>query len=273
MFGYTRRGSETRPSVCSSVTLPASPAPSTSNDSGVGYHNGRLQWLQVDLSKTLLSKSEKRKLQGFLHKHGDVFVQPGGQLGKTHVATHNIPLRNGAQPVHKLPYRQSPQMRQEMDKIIQNHLRQGIIEPTTSGEWASRAFLFKKQGGGYRMVANYRDRNAQTITQFLGVSHVDETLDEVGAKNPTIFSCLDLEQGFHQVPIAEEDRDKTAFLTYSGKFRYTTMPMGLKNAPKSFQSMMDFILSGVKYKNCLCFIDDKVVFSPTFEQHLLDLEE
>ena len=207
-------------------------------------------WLQVDLSKTLLSEGEGRKLQGFLHKHGDVFVQPGGQLGKTHVTTHHIPLRNGAQPVHKLPYRQSPQMREQMDKIIQNHLRQGIIEPTTSGEWASRAFLVKKPGGGYRMVADYRDLNAQTITQFLGVSRVDETLDEVGAKNPTIFSCLDLEQGFHQVAIAEEDRDKTAFLTYSGKFRYTTMPMGLKNAPKSFQSMMDFILSGVKYKNC-----------------------
>ncbi len=74
------------------------------------------------------------------------------------------------------------------------------------------------------------------------------------------FSTFDLQSAFHQVGLTDDSRDKTAFLTSSGKYRYKKMPMGLKNAPNSFQALMEMVLVGIKYHHVLCYLDALVVF-------------
>ena len=81
------------------------------------------------------------------------------------------------------------------------------------------------------------------------------------------FLTLDLRAGYWQVPVAEEDKVKTAFVTYGGLYEYNIMPFGLTNAPATFQRLMDAVLAGLRWQSCLVYLDDIVVFSLIFETH------
>ena len=85
-------------------------------------------------------------------------------------------------------------------------------------------------------------------------------------------SCLDMKQGFWQIPIREEDKEKTAFGTDAGIFEHNRMSFGLTGSPAVFQNCMNAVLGDVRHF-ALAFVDDIVVFSETFEEHMTHLEE
>ena len=87
------------------------------------------------------------------------------------------------------------------------------------------------------------------------------------------FTTLDLQSGYHNIPIKEEDRDKTTFITRRGSFRYKVLQFGLSTAPSVFQRLMDLVLCGLTYETCLVYLDDIIVYSKDFQTHLLRLEE
>jgi transposase InsO family protein len=93
----------------------------------------------------------------------------------------------------------------------------------------------------------------------------DEMFDALAGKK--VFTSLDAARGYHQVPIKEEHRWKTAFLTHRGLFEYKTMPFGLKTAPALFQQFMDKVLGGLRWTAALCYIDDVIIFSDSVEEH------
>ena len=78
------------------------------------------------------------------------------------------------------------------------------------------------------------------------------------------FSSLDLAAGYFQIPMAEKDKDKTSFITDDGLYRFNVMAFGLTNAPATFQRYMDAVLAGLKWNILLVYIDDVLVYSPTF---------
>ena len=88
-----------------------------------------------------------------------------------------------------------------------------------------------------------------------------------------IFSTLDLNSAYFQIPLDPETRQKSAFVTHEGVFEFTRMPFGLRNAPMSFQMLMSLVLKGLNWKFVLCYIDDILVFSPNLEVHLKHLHE
>lgn len=99
---------------------------------------------------------------------------------------------------------------------------------------------------------------------------IEESLDALtGAK---WFSTLDLASGYNQVPVAERDKDKTAFCTPFGLFEYNWMPFGLCNAPSTFQRLMERVFGDQRFQSLLLYLDDIVIFSSSFEQHLQSLE-
>ena len=110
-----------------------------------------------------------------------------------------------------------------------------------------------------------------TIKDRHPLPHINDMLDAMeGAK---VFSSIDLTVGFYQVPIAPEDREKTAFVTHCGQYEYKVMPMGLCNAPSEFQRRMQNLLRPFLGKFVVVYIDDVLIFSENMEEHLGHLEQ
>ncbi len=93
-----------------------------------------------------------------------------------------------------------------------------------------------------------------------------ECIDSLG--DATVFTTLDCNSGYWQIPVATQDRDKTTFTSHFGTYRFKRMPFGLKNAPATFQRAIDIILAGVKWQHCIVYLDDVIVFSKSMESHL-----
>uniref|UniRef100_H3G6Y4 Reverse transcriptase domain-containing protein n=1 Tax=Phytophthora ramorum TaxID=164328 RepID=H3G6Y4_PHYRM len=118
-------------------------------------------------------------------------------------------------------------------------LQGGVIEKG-SGAWGFPVVLVKKKDGSVRFCIDYRMLNAIIKRDVYPLPRIDDTLDRLhGARR---FTSLDLHAGYWQVPVVKEDRDKTAFVTRQGLFRFVRMPFGLANAPGTFQRMMDAVL-------------------------------
>ena len=95
---------------------------------------------------------------------------------------------------------------------------------------------------------------------------IDATLDSLAGA--TLFTTLDLASGYWQVEVDPSDKEKTAFSTSQGHFEFNVMPFGLTNAPATFQRLMECILAGLSGEQCLIYLDDVIIFSTTFEEHL-----
>ena len=80
-----------------------------------------------------------------------------------------------------------------------------------------------------------------------------------------------MQSGFWQIEVHPDSKEKTAFITPDGLWQFKKMPFGLCNAPASFQRMMDIVLTGLKRNSCLIYLDDVVVFSKTYDEHLAQL--
>ena len=127
-----------------------------------------------------------------------------------------------------------------------------------------------KKDGSLRFCVDFCQLNAATVKDAHPLPRIDDLLDALlGAK---WFSTLDLKSGYWQVPIKEQDKAKTAFRTSSGQlFEFNQVPFGLCNAPATFSCLMDCILAGPHWETCLFYLDDIIVFSSTWEEHLARL--
>ena len=144
-------------------------------------------------------------------------------------------------------------------------LENDIIEPSVS-PWASPIVLVRKSDGTFRFCVDYRRLNSVTHQDAFPLPRIDATLDNLGAAR--FFSTLDLQSGYWQVPVNECDREKTAFVTPSGLYQFKCMPFGLTNAPATFQRLMNAVLRGLTPSQCLVYLDDIIVFSSTFDEHI-----
>jgi len=118
---------------------------------------------------------------------------------------------------------------------------------------------------------DYRLLNAVSKRDSYPLPRIDECIDSLGEAK--VFSTLPCNAGYWQVLIADGDREKTAFVCHKGAYHYKRMPFGLTNAPATFQRALDIILSGVKWKSCLVYLDDVIVFCDTQEEHDQHLDD
>ena len=132
--------------------------------------------------------------------------------------------------------------------------------------------MVRKKDGSLHFCVDFCQLNAATVKDAHPLPRIDDLLDALhGAK---WFSTLDLKSGYWQVPIAEQDKEKTASRTSSGQlFEFNQVPFGLCNAPATFSRLMDRVLAGLHWETCLFYLDDIIVFSSTWEEHLARLRE
>ncbi len=192
-----------------------------------------------------------------------------GHLGHTSLIEHAI--NNGdAKLVHLAPYRTSPAKKELIESKIKDMLREGIIEPA-SGPWTAPVVIVPKQSGEPRFCVDYRALNKLTVKDSYPLPRIDESLDFLA--RGTFISTIDLARGYWQVAVAENSKPMTAFISHCVLFQFRVLPFGLCNAPTTFQRLMNSVLAGLIYKSCAVYLDDIVVASPTFEQHLIDMRE
>lgn len=163
-------------------------------------------------------------------------------------------IRTGdTSPIKQRVYRASPNIRAEIDKQVQQLLQQDIIGESYS-PWSSPVVLVRKKDGTYRFCIDYRKLNAATIKDSYPLPRPAEALDSLSVS--CWFSTMDLSSGYWQVELEPQDREKTAFNTGSGLFQFKVMPMGLTNTPPTFQRLMELVLHGLHWKDCLIYLDD-----------------
>ena len=172
-------------------------------------------------------------------------------------------------PIKQMPYRVSFKERQTIQSQVKEMLANDIIKPSRS-PWASPVVLVRKKDGTFRFCVDYRKVNAVTKKDVYPLPRIDDTIDRL--QGASYFSSIDLASGYWQIEVDEKDREKTAFITPDGLYEFQVMPFGLCNAPATFQWMMDLVLADLKWTTCLVYLDDVIVFSTAFLQHLERLE-
>ena len=230
----------------------------------VGTEKQEMLWNIVEQSGAHLSPGEKDHFFQLLLEYGDVLAFSTSDLGRTSKLRHHIntgqapPIR---QPVRRVP----PHRRGEVRELLDQMLDKGVIEPSAS-PWASPIVLVQKKDGSTRFCVDYRKVNDVTRKDAYPLPRIDATLDTLHGSQ--WFSTMDLVSGYWQVEVDQADREKTAFCTTEGLFQFRVMPFGLCNAPATFQRLMDLVLAGLQWRECLVYLDDVIILGRDFEEHL-----
>ena len=189
--------------------------------------------------------------------------------GKYTGGSMSIELEADAKVISQKPYRIPDSLQQSVKQAVDKLLAEGKAEPSKS-VWASPIVPVPKPDGSTRLCVDYWKINAVTPQIRCPIKQLDDILGQVGKAK--VLSKLDLQSGIHQTLLEEDSRDFTTFVTPWGKYRFTVMPFGLKNAPAVFQSIMDDVL-----RDCATFavvyIDDILIFSDSMEEHLNHITE
>lgn len=216
-----------------------------------------------------LSQEEREQLFMLFLEYHDLFAKSSGDFGRTGKIKHTIETGE-CRPIRQQTRRISPIKKEEAGKLLKEMLHKNVIQPSSS-PWASPVVLVQKKDGSTRFCVDYRKVNAITRKDAYPLPRVDDTLDTLSGAQ--WFSTLDLISGYWQVEMDPTDIEKTAFCTHEGLFEFQVMPFGLCNAPATFQRLMDMVLAGIKWKNCLVYLDDIIVIGKTFREHLANLKE
>ena len=192
-----------------------------------------------------------------------------GSLAEISTTDHRIDLTPGAKPVRSAPYRAGPKARKAESEEVERMPRAGFIEPAQS-EWASPVVLVPKPDGTLRFCVDYRRLNAITVRDKYPLPQMDECIDSLGEAN--VFTPLDCNSGYWQIPVAAKDQGTTTFTYNEGTYLPRQMPFGLTNAPSTFQRTRDIALSAFKWKSCLVYLNDFIVFSRDLRSHSTHVE-
>ncbi|XP_075719715.1 uncharacterized protein LOC142760414 [Rhinoderma darwinii] len=241
------------------------PEPEETEEAG-----GTLTWLwqQLKLQGVAPDPESEQALRALLQRYLTAFASHEEDYGCTDAIEHAIHTR-GAVPVRERYRSIPPALYQEVKDLIQKMLEGQVIRESTS-PWAAPIVLVRKKDGTLRFCIDYRRLNACTHRDAYPLPRVEESLTAL--RQAQYFTTLDLASGYWQVPVREEDKEKTAFITPMGLFECNRMPFGLNNAPSTFQRLMEHCLGDMNFESIMIYLDDIVVYSSTFPEHLGHLE-
>ena len=215
---------------------------------------------------------EREELIEFLKRNIDVFAwnayeAPG--VDPEFICHHlkvNPLITPRKQPTRHPSKEHAEAMREEVTKLKQV----GAIKEVFYPEWLANAVVVKKKSGKWRVCIDFTDLNKTCLNDLFPMAKIDQLVDAT-VGHPRM-SFLDAFQGYHQIPLAMDDQEKTAFVTLIGNYHYKVMPFGLKNVGSTYQKMMARMFESQLGKNIEIYIDDMVVKSKMVSEHLGDLQ-
>lgn len=229
----------------------------------------QMPWpVAVSLDPLQFSTKQQEMISDLLSKHQKVFSEHDEDYGHTDRVLHVIPTGDAA-PIRDRYNRIPPKLYQEVRGLLNNMLENGIIKESYS-PWAAPVVLVRKKDGTLRFCVDYRRLNSVTHKDSYPLPRIEESLASL--KKSRVFSTLDLAHGYWQVGVHPADKEKTAFVTPTGLYEFNRMPMGLCNAPGTFQRLVESCLGDQNFETLLLYLDDIIVFSPSFEAHIAHLD-
>ncbi len=226
--------------------------------------------LGVSINTDNISEDQLAGVRQLLHKWEHIFSKSFTDLGNTDIVEHAIRLTSD-EPFKDRYRRVPPAMYEEVRQHLKEMLEAGAIRKSES-PYSSNVVLVRKKDGSLRFCIDFRKLNNLTIKDAYSLPRVDEALDTLtGAR---VFSKLDLRSGYWQVGMREEDKAKTAFSVGPlGFYECNRMAFGLTNACATFQRLMETCMGELNLRECLVFIDDILIFSHNFDDHIKRLEK
>ena len=212
--------------------------------------------------------NQRQQLQHILWKYGKLLDLRKPSIIKAIV--HHAIETGIHSPVYTPPYRVSYKdeqiQRQEIDKLLE----QGIIEESTL-PWSSPIVLVRKKDGSVRFCVDFRKLNNITTKDGFPIPRIDDIFDHLSQAE--YYTTIDFKSGYFQVGLDPKDRPKTAFSTRDQHYQFTVLPQGVTNGPPAFQRIVSQILGPTKWQYSLAYLDDVIIYSPNFEQHLIQLDD
>lgn len=216
----------------------------------------------LDSVLTHLKSSQQADMKALIHRHLSLFQD---KPGRTSVIVHDVDTGT-VPPIKQHPYRVHPHKSFLMKKELSYMIDIGAIEPAQS-EWSSPVVLIPKPDGSVRFCIDFRKVNSVTRTDAFPIPRLEDCIDQIGKAQ--FVTKLDLLKGYWQVPLSDHAKTVSAFVTSHGLYRCLVLPFGMKNAPASFQRLMNQVTVGLD--NVVTYIDDLVAYSFSWADHLVHL--
>lgn len=225
-------------------------------------------WSSFDINPNL-SDPQRAEITRLLKRYADIISKNEMDTGLTDLTEHVIETGRSA-PIRQRPYRISFAEREKVRDLVNDLIRSGKIQESTS-PWACPIVLVKKKDGSLRFCCDWRKLNQVTRKDAMPLPLIPDMIDRLAQAK--FFTKLDFTSGFYQVRLSEPSREKTAFVTPDGHYEWNVMGMGLTNAPATFQRLMHKMLGSLLWQHSMAYMDDLIVYSATFEDHLRNLTE
>ncbi|GKB18978.1 reverse transcriptase domain-containing protein [Tanacetum coccineum] len=203
----------------------------------------------------------------------EVFAwEPANMTGvPRRVIEHALNVNQFLDPVCQKRRTFSPEKSGAVTKEVTEWIKAGIVHPVKYLTYISNPVLVKKCDGSWRMCIDFKNLNSACPKDYYPLPNIDCKVEAVmGFK----YKCfLDAYKGYHQIQMAKEDEEKTAFYTEQGTYCYTKMPFGLKNAGATYQRLVDSTFQTQIGRNLEAYVDDMVIKSKEEASLLADIAE
>ena len=220
-----------------------------------------------------LEEALGQRLEQLLKDFRDVFAftvheMPGIDPS---ISSHKLNVLPGMKPVRQKKRNHGGERDKAAAEEVKKLLEARFIRPCYYPEWVANVVLVPKPNKTWRMCVDYTDLNKACPKDGFPLPKIDQLVDSTAGH--ALMSFMDANSGFHQIPMHRDDQEKTAFITSQGLFCYNVMPFGLKNAPATFQRLVNTVFQNQVGRNLEAYIDDIIVKSKERSDHLADLRE